>query len=47
MTFDDERFRNALALLRDFAEEYQILLFTCHSEYGQLGFHEIKLQVES
>ena len=44
VTFDDERARRAVELLRDAAGEYQIILLTCSDRYDDLGDKVVELQ---
>ncbi len=43
VTFDDERARSALELLRIVAAEYQIILLTCSSRYDDLAEQVVEL----
>ena len=43
VTFDDSRRRNALTVLKRFAERYQIFLLTCHDHYDDITDSVISL----
>ncbi|MCK4657659.1 MAG: AAA family ATPase [candidate division Zixibacteria bacterium] len=43
VTFDDNRRRNALKVLKRFAERYQIFLLTCHDHYDGITDNVINL----
>lgn len=43
VTFDADRLERTMALLKEMAEERQVLLFTCHEEYGRFADHVIDL----
>lgn len=46
VNFDARRQEGALAIVRRFAEEAQVLLFTCHEFYDSTADHLIVLQVD-
>ncbi len=43
VTFDADRLERTMALLKKMAAERQILLFTCHDEYGRFADHTLDL----
>jgi uncharacterized protein YhaN len=43
VTFDEKRQRNALTVLKRFAERYQIFLLTCHDHYDGITDSVISL----
>ncbi len=43
VTFDENRRRNAIEVLRKFADRYQIFLLTCHSDYDSITENVISL----